>query len=599
MMLLGVSIGLLVMGYARSVGGNNAADPRTIEALSKAREALLGYAATYRDTHAGQAFGFFPCPDMGTGFEGHAAPGCSGADVTVIGRLPWRTLDLPPLRDAHGECLWYAVSGNYKNNPKTRDLLNRDTNGLIEVMGPDATNFVAGSTPERRAVAVIFSAGPILPGQDRTLATTNPPIICGGNYLPTNYLDTDIASSINNGVPSFTANGLTRFIAAEHSDATPADNDLFNDRLTTIQPDEVFERHLERRNDFEAYLTDPLIGLLRRSADCVLAYGRSNNDLGGPIETDRKYLPWATPLGLTTYGLDTTYADSDNTLSGRLPYSAYNAAGSIYANHNNTVYQTTPLLSTTMCPGWTQADEFWVQWKDHMFYATARGHTVPHHYGHDVDPCINSECLVVENPSPDGSPCTPATCNQNNIAAVVIFAGAELPGQNRNNNTNPDYGSSDKSDPANYLEGVNVTSIQTNPTSDIDPDRMFSKIVGNDSIMCLRTLPVGASSELFLDPTCGASTTCQADGPSLANFRDPGTDDNNCRIGKTVVSTACQNRADRIAINNCPGDGTTFDASGQPYSCKRAARDFLAPECLQGIHSARCQLAHLALTRCS
>jgi len=62
MLLLGVSIGLLVIGYARGIRGNDVVDPRTIQAMSKAREALLGYATTYRDTHSGEAFGFFPCP---------------------------------------------------------------------------------------------------------------------------------------------------------------------------------------------------------------------------------------------------------------------------------------------------------------------------------------------------------------------------------------------------------------------------------------------------------------------------------------------------------------------------------------------------------
>ena len=582
MMLLGVSIGLLVIGYARGIGGNDAADPRTIQALSKAREALLGYATTYRDTHPDEVFGYLPCPDMGTGSEGHAAPGCGGTDVTVIGRLPWRTLDLPPLRDAHGECLWYAVSGNFKNNPKTRDLLNRDTNGLIEVMGPDGTSFVAGSTPQRRAVAVIFAAGPVLPGQDRTLAATNSPTICRGNYLPTNYLDTDVASSINNGLPSFTANGLSRFIAAEHSDVTSASNDAFNDRLTTIQPTEVFERHIERRSDFEAYLTDPLIGLLRRSADCLLAYGRSNDQNGGTIEVDRKYLPWAAPLGLTGFGLPVNYADAENTLSGRLPYTAFNAAGSSYATHNNSSYQASPLLSAPLCPGWSQTDEFWNQWKDHLFYAFARGHSVPHHHGHDNDPCSVSECIDVENPAPDGI--------ETNFAGVVIFAGAKFAGQSRNNNVNPDYGSADKNDPANYLEGVNVTSIQTSPTSDSSANRLFSKRASNDSIMCLQTLPVGSTSELFVDPTCGASTRCVADGTSLAAYRAGAS--NNCRIGTSGIDATCESLAQRISINNCPGSGSST------YSCKRAANDFLSSECLQGITSTKCTDAHLALTTC-
>ena len=78
MLMLGVIIGLLVISYARSVQGNNVADTRTVLAMAKAREALLGYATTYRDTHPNEVFGYFPCPDMGSGTEGQAASSCGG-----------------------------------------------------------------------------------------------------------------------------------------------------------------------------------------------------------------------------------------------------------------------------------------------------------------------------------------------------------------------------------------------------------------------------------------------------------------------------------------------------------------------------------------
>ena len=58
MVMIGLSIGLLIIGYARNVSGSDVVDPRTILALSKAREALLGYATTYRDTHTGEGFGY-------------------------------------------------------------------------------------------------------------------------------------------------------------------------------------------------------------------------------------------------------------------------------------------------------------------------------------------------------------------------------------------------------------------------------------------------------------------------------------------------------------------------------------------------------------
>ena len=73
MLMLGVLIGVLVISFARSVQVNNAADTRSTLAMAKAREALLGYATTYRDTHPNEVFGYFPCPDMGTGTEDNSA----------------------------------------------------------------------------------------------------------------------------------------------------------------------------------------------------------------------------------------------------------------------------------------------------------------------------------------------------------------------------------------------------------------------------------------------------------------------------------------------------------------------------------------------
>jgi len=605
MALLGLAMGVLVFGHMRNMQRDSTADGRSVLALAQAREALIGYAATYRDLHPNETFGYLPCPDRGTGVEGQAQSACGGADVTVIGRLPWKTLDLPPLRDASGECLWYAVSGNFKYNPKTADLMNSDSNGLIEVMAPDGTSFVAGALPRQRAVAVVFSAGAILPGQDRALATTNPPTVCGGGkhyssgpdtdkYDPANYLDTDIASGIDNAAASTTANALSRFIAAEHADRTAAANDAFNDLLMPIFPDDIFARHLDKRADMESALTDPLTGLLRRSADCLLAYGRTidkgENNSPPVYYLERKYLPWAAPLTLPGYGNSLDYVDTANNLSGRLPRTVsntVNTASSSFSTHNNSSYLADPLLGTARCPGWAQADEFWEQWKDHLFYAVARAHQVPHHHGHSDDPCSVNECLNVEDP--DGI--------KTDIAAVVIFAGARQPWQTRNNSTNPSYASTDKADPANYLEGVNKTSIDPTspsyPTNSSAPNRLFSKIAGNDSIMCLVTLPVGSDSELFIDPTCGAGgpgSRCESDGDLLAAYRAGAT--NNCRIGTSGIDATCQSIANRIDVNNCPGAGAT-------YSCERAARDFLSYDCLLGFASTECQLAHTTLATCS
>jgi hypothetical protein len=212
---------------------------------------------------------------------------------------------------------------------------------------------------------------------------------------------------------------------------------------------------------------------------------------------------------------------------------------------------------------------------------------VRHHDGHEDDPCDDNECIEVENPAPDAK--------TTDVAAVVIFAGARQAGQTRNNDANPSYNSVEKADPANYLEGDNLTSIQLNP-SGADPNRLFSKIDGNDAIICIVTRPVGSDTELFIDPTCGTSARCGTDGDLLAAYQSGLT--NTCRVGTSGIDPDCLAYADRIRRNNCPGNDSVVDANGNPYSCKRAARDFLRYDCLLGFASAECQLAHSTLTTC-
>lgn len=206
-------------------------DRITQQALAEAKAALIAYAVTYSETHPGSAPGYLPCPDMsagGVGSEGSAEGSCGAKDVSVIGRLPWKTLGLPPLRDGAGECLWYALSGAYKNNPKT-DLMNSNTSGQFEVMGPNGTTYVAGPEPESRAVAIVFAPGVPIAGQAR--GSVGAATQCGGNYIAANYLDTD--KEIDNSALSPGAKAVTRFIAGAPSRS-------FNDRLLAIRHDELF-----------------------------------------------------------------------------------------------------------------------------------------------------------------------------------------------------------------------------------------------------------------------------------------------------------------------------------------------------------------------
>jgi hypothetical protein len=76
--------------------------------LALAADALRGRAFQQRCANpALPADQLLPCPDA-AGMEGQAGATCAGM---TRGWLPWRTLGLPPLRDASGTCLWYEREG--------------------------------------------------------------------------------------------------------------------------------------------------------------------------------------------------------------------------------------------------------------------------------------------------------------------------------------------------------------------------------------------------------------------------------------------------------------------------------------------------------
>ena len=77
--------------------------------LGRAREALLSYRVLRG--------GGLPCPAGGLTEEGEADLACSSPDGVVVGRLPWRTLGLTPLRTGDGDGVWYAVSSPFLQAP--------------------------------------------------------------------------------------------------------------------------------------------------------------------------------------------------------------------------------------------------------------------------------------------------------------------------------------------------------------------------------------------------------------------------------------------------------------------------------------------------
>lgn len=407
-----VTLVIVVMGIAAALVGSlsttalkNARQETTAAALAQAKEALIGYAITYGDTYSGEVHGYLPCPDTSGSPEGSAAPPCGSKNVSRIGRLPWKTLGLPALRDGDGECLWYAVSGTYKNNPKT-DLMNWDTRGLFEAL--DAS----GTPVAQDVVAVIFAPGPVLGSQNRAPGGAAP--ICGGNYTATNYLDND--GTLNNGTVSTSANATTQFRLASSTQV--------NDRLIYITRQDIWNAML-KRNDFMTTLAT----MTRKAAECIADYGRRNSGGSGD-----KRLPWSGRFypDSNDYLTDSSYDDEDSRMAGRLPYRVNTSDGDTSNQISSPYYQ---LASGSSCLGgstWATYYPWWTNWKDHLFYALAD----------DFKPVwwSSSSCGTCLHVNFSG-----------NYAAVVMFAGKPLSGQTRTT-------AGDHLDLSNYLEGRNYTN---------------------------------------------------------------------------------------------------------------------------------------------
>lgn len=166
-------------------------DKKTADALAQAKEALIGRAAI--DTTLP---GSLPCPNNMGGANDGVADSLSGNDCPdYIGRLPWKTLGLPDLRDSSGAPLWYALSRNFRDNAS--NTLNSDSTGTLAVVGsPSAVN----------VVAIVFAAGANLGGQSRSdtqtaaCATSGSTIaqnLCAINYLEGNNANASPAATPN------------------------------------------------------------------------------------------------------------------------------------------------------------------------------------------------------------------------------------------------------------------------------------------------------------------------------------------------------------------------------------------------------------------
>ena len=123
-------VATLSLGLWHGAQHNSDKQDQTAISLDRARSALLAWSVAYfqqrgsgRRNRPTAKVTALPCPDLGNGFyAGSAAGVCGTRHHASLGMLPWRSLDLPPLYDASGSCLWYWVSGDYKSSPYPKQL---------------------------------------------------------------------------------------------------------------------------------------------------------------------------------------------------------------------------------------------------------------------------------------------------------------------------------------------------------------------------------------------------------------------------------------------------------------------------------------------
>lgn len=447
---------ILVLGVAallvRDLAGRATATARihdSAAALARAKEALLGYALTSDAARPG-SFGLLPCPDRDAGGglpegEAHAAA-CLGRYRSVLGRFPWKTVGLAPGRAQAGECLWYAVSGTWKDaSAAPSELFNTDSNGQFRVLSGDGATVLAGATPAERAVAVIIAPGPALAGQSRTTLAAGAEQ-CAGNFTAGGYLDADAASGVDNADLAAAADAVDDFISAD-----PGREDI-NDQLVFITRAEVEDRLL-RRADVAARLQD----LTQAVARCLADYGKRNPGGAG----DRR-LPWPAPVDLAEYRTDGAYDDTPvGWLSGRVP----DRVNDSNARTGNAIARAMTDCNAATVPEWTAAMlALWRNWKDHLFYAVAgsfRPDAAPH------SSC--GTCLTVNGAG--------------SFAAVLMFSGARLASLAQVRDE-PPADADTRQDIANYLEGRNAAN-HPNSAGDADYQSGPAGAGFNDILYCI------------------------------------------------------------------------------------------------------------------
>ena len=310
LVILVVGIAAVLVSSLTSSTVKTARQEKTAAALAQAKEALIGISATYTDYP-----GSLPCPD--TNDDGTSDAGGSSECPSYIGRLPWKTLGLPDLRDAAGERLWYTLSRNVRRYNSVLPL-NSETTGTLNITGAYTAN---------NLMAIVFAPGANIGTQSRsnsrtafctTTGNTRIESLCATNYLEGSNANPSPGSSPNQGYQNANT-GIP-----------------FNDQLISISQDQLFPT-VEMR-------------IAREAKSCLDNYATFSAN---------KY-PWAVPVSDTT-----SYASTYNTFFGRLSATPSNATSGPPDSSMSTVWPSSCTLF---------ASTYWTSWQNMVFYQVADGY---------------------------------------------------------------------------------------------------------------------------------------------------------------------------------------------------------------------------------
>jgi len=444
---------------------------RTQEALSQARDALIGYALDYRDVQAAKdvdsvgaddrtMYGYLPWPDLGSSRNNNIDPKCldgggqplegcdantftgvvfdiNGIGPTVVGRFPWRTLGTPPLRDGNGECLWLIVSalhGRIQRSvpPPVLPPMNWDTPGQLDIVVANGTNALSSvlAGVHDRPVAIIFSPGPPLPGQDRSLSAGDDVRQCGGNYDARNYLDPFTTTALG-GITNYLAG--TNAASGATGDSNPA-NDPDTPKVM-LSEGELFA------------LGGNFVPTACSGASCDLLA----NDRGLRLTSDQLFGALRNNANFRI-DLNSLLERIVNCLRDGIAAGGSISNGKVAGADNNACYgeNVHPL-------------GYYPHWREMIFVAT------------------------------------PATVNGVPCAGAVLFASQRGPGQVR---ASP----ADKASAANYLEGTNLTGFLAATNSFSGPD-LFDRVSPTGQTAhqdIVRCIPAGGSLNEVISPPLAA-----------------------------------------------------------------------------------------------